>query len=196
MAKVHDVAAALLSALGPMSAMKLEKLTYYSQAWHLARHGERLFSDQIEAWREGPVVPALYEGHRRAYTVYEWSAGDGARLSADERATVDWVVEKYGAFTAESLSRMTHNESPWRVARAGLSATAPSNRVIDEREMIAYYSRQQTDPDTAVELAAASAALEGVQLDADWQARLREVAAGTLSAADLISEEIARARRA
>lgn len=196
MAKVDDVAAALVSYVGQMSAMKLEKLAYYAQAWHLVRHGESLFADRIEAWREGPVVPALYESHRRLYTITEWQAGDASRLTEQERATVSWVVEKYGAFTAESLSRMTHAEVPWRAARAGLPPTALSNRVIGPREMTAYYSRQQADPDTAVELAAASAALEGVQLDAGWQARLREVAAGTLSADDLISEEIARARRA
>jgi uncharacterized phage-associated protein len=196
MAKVHDVAAALLSTLGPMSAMKLEKLAYYSQAWHLARRREPLFPDEIEAWRQGPVVPALYELHRRSYTVHDWPAGDGDRLTAAERATVDWVAEEYGGFTAESLSRMTHNEAPWRVARAGLSPTASSKRPIDRRDMMGYYARQQAAPDAAVDHAAASAALEGVELDTEWRARLREVAAGTRTAGDLIDEEIARARRA
>ena len=49
-----------------------------------------------------------------------------------------------------------------------------------------------TDPDTAVALAVASAALEGVELSAEWQERLREVADGRTTADALIAEEIAR----
>ena len=36
---VHDVAAYILKKQGEMSAMKLQKLVYYSQAWSLARLG-------------------------------------------------------------------------------------------------------------------------------------------------------------
>lgn len=35
MASVFDVAAYVLEKMGPMSAMKLQKLVYYSQAWAL-----------------------------------------------------------------------------------------------------------------------------------------------------------------
>jgi uncharacterized phage-associated protein len=195
MASVHDVAAALLSAMGPMSALKLQKLAYYCQAWHLARNRTPLFTDEVEAWREGPVVRALYNLHRQQYAVHEWPAGNGERLEDAERATVDWVVEKYGGFTPERLSRMTHNESPWRVARRGLAATAASDRPVDRHDMAAYYGRQQAEPGTAVKLAVASAALEGVDLDAEWQVRLLEVAEGSLDADDLIREETVRARR-
>jgi uncharacterized phage-associated protein len=37
MASVHDVAAFIIEKLGPISAMKLEKLVYYAQAWSLVR---------------------------------------------------------------------------------------------------------------------------------------------------------------
>ena len=35
MASAHDVAAYILKKLGPMTAMKLQKLVYYCQAWSL-----------------------------------------------------------------------------------------------------------------------------------------------------------------
>jgi uncharacterized phage-associated protein len=196
MARVHDVAAALLSEMGAMSAMKLEKLAYYSQAWHLARRGQPLFSDRVEAWREGPVVRALYEQHRQQYKVSEWRSGDATRLTGPERETVDWVVRQYGGFSAEELSRLTHSELPWRTARAGLAEGEWSDREITKPAMTSYYGRQQADPEAAVAHAVGSAALEGVTFDAAWQARLREVADGTLSADDLVNEEIARIRRA
>ncbi|HUZ03805.1 MAG TPA: type II toxin-antitoxin system antitoxin SocA domain-containing protein, partial [Acidobacteriaceae bacterium] len=40
-----------------ISNLKLQKLLYYAQAWHLALYGSPLFSDSIEAWVHGPVVP-------------------------------------------------------------------------------------------------------------------------------------------
>jgi uncharacterized phage-associated protein len=195
-ARVHDVAAALLSETGPMTTMKLEKLAYYSQAWHLARHGKPLFPDRIEAWREGPVVRALYAKHRGDFRATEWPAGDAGRLTEPERETVDWVVRQYGDFSAEKLSELTHSELPWRTARAGLPDSEASDREISRPAMTAYYGRQQAAPEVAVAHAVGNAALEGVEFDATWQARLRDVAYGTVRADDVISEEIARIRRA
>ena len=40
--------------------LKLQKLVYYAQAWHLALFDEPLFDDPIEAWVHGPVVSSLY----------------------------------------------------------------------------------------------------------------------------------------
>jgi uncharacterized phage-associated protein len=51
----HDVAAAVLAQVGPMEAMRLQKLVYYSQAWHLAFVDEPIFADTIQAWRDGPL---------------------------------------------------------------------------------------------------------------------------------------------
>jgi len=47
---VHDVAAYILKKQGEMSAMKLQKLVYYSQAWSLVWDEKPLFRAQIEAW--------------------------------------------------------------------------------------------------------------------------------------------------
>jgi hypothetical protein len=58
--------------------------------------------------------------------------------------------------------------------------------------MKSYYYRQLADPETAVALATANAALEGVEFDDEWQDRLRDVASGLISAEDLVAEEIAR----
>lgn len=194
MADVHDVASAIVGQLGTMTAMKVEKLVYYCQGWHLARHGSQLFDAPIEAWREGPVVPALYREHRRQYEVAEWPQGNADRLSSSQLATVRWVTHEYGQFSATELSRMTHGELPWRMARGALPESSPSTERINVDVMRNYYCRQIADTETAVTLAAASAALEGVELDDDWQNRLRDMAAGLISPDDLIDEEIARIR--
>ena len=196
MATAHDVAAAVVNRLGPMTSMKLEKLVYYCQGWHLARSGDRLFDEAVEAWREGPVVPALFRRHRRQYTVTAWPDGDPAHLDEKQAETIDWVIGEYGSFSALQLSQMTHSELPWRMARNGLPDAAPSSEPISTDIMRAYYGRQIADPETAVATATANAALEGIEFDDIWQDRMRDVATGLVAADDVVAEEIARIRGA
>ena len=68
-ADVVDVAEHILATSGEMTTMKLHKLLYYSQAWHLAWDGVPMFDDQIQAWANGPVVPAIYVFHRGQFRV-------------------------------------------------------------------------------------------------------------------------------
>ncbi|GGN29502.1 putative phage-associated protein [Actinoplanes campanulatus] len=194
MATVHDVASAIVQRLGGMTAMKLEKLVYYCQGWHLARHHRTLFGEPIEAWRQGPVVRDLYDHHRRRYTISSWPWGDDDALTPAERATVQWVTTEYGRFSAVELSRMTHHELPWKAARGALPDHAPSSEHLSIELMKSYFGRQIADTETAVALATANAALEGMEFDADWQDHLREVASGTMTADELIAAEIARFR--
>ena len=49
-----------------MTNLRLQKLLYFAQGWHLARFGRPLFDASIEAWPYGPVVPEVY----RAYKEY------------------------------------------------------------------------------------------------------------------------------
>ncbi len=194
MANVDDVAAALVESTGPVTAMKLQKLIYYCQAWHLVRCGERLFTDRIEAWAQGPVTKSIYAKHRRQYTIASWPSGHTQRLNADERQTIDWVLSKYSHFSAESLSRMTHMEIPWKVARGLLTADEASSEEIPPHLMRHYYARQLADVESAVAHAAANSSMEGVDLDDEWQDVLRSVANGSRSVPEAIQQEIERAQ--
>ena len=44
-----------------MSNLKLQKMLYYEQGFHLAAFDTPLFDENIEAWMFGPVVPEVYE---------------------------------------------------------------------------------------------------------------------------------------
>src|SRR5690348_4499790 len=44
----------------PLTNLRLHKLLYYAQAWSLVLRESELFSDDLQAWRCGPVVPAVY----------------------------------------------------------------------------------------------------------------------------------------
>lgn len=140
MAKVDDVAALIVAKLGAMPAMKLQKLAYYSQAWHLVWEGKPLFTARVEAWANGPVVPKLYQQHRRQYRVDAWPSGDPSALSVAEESTVVAIISHYGDKDANWLSDLTHYERPWRDARSGLAPGDRGNSVIEHAAMFEYYS--------------------------------------------------------
>ena len=147
MATAHDVAAYILGKSGRMTAMKLQKLVYYSQAWHFVWDGVPLYQEEVQAWANGPVIYDLYLAHRGKYWVEPDDVpGPTRMLSSDEASSVDSVLETYGAMTAAQLSALTHSESPWVAARSGLAPTDRSKRTITLGSMGDYYgSLDETD---------------------------------------------------
>lgn len=139
-ATAHDVAAYVISQLGPMRAMKLEKLVYYSQAWRLGWHGEPLFADPIEAWKDGPIARSLWNRHRGQDVVRKWQGVPDA-LTDSQKETVDRVLSFYGTMSGNELSFLTHSEDPWIDARQGLAPNQPGTRTIEQGTMRAYYSK-------------------------------------------------------
>ncbi len=142
MAQVTDVAAYILDRCGPMTAMKLQKLVYYSQAWHLVWAEKPLFENDIEAWANGPVVRELYNLHRGRFALNgptEIPGGDPSRLTEQERAMIDAVLDAYGDKPAHWLSELTHNEDPWRTAREGFGERERGSEVISLDSMFEYY---------------------------------------------------------
>lgn len=139
MASVHDVAAYVMQKRGRMTAMKLQKLVYYSQAWSLVWDEAPLFPEIIEAWVNGPVVPELYNVHRGQYIVAGWPCGDTDHLSPSQKETIDIVVDFYGGKSSAWLSELTHREAPWCDARRGLEPMERGSREITLASMAEYY---------------------------------------------------------
>lgn len=140
MPSAHDVAAYILKRCGRMSAMKLQKLVYYSQAWSLVWDDQPLFGERVEAWANGPVVRELYDEHRGRFDVRDWPRGNPDALDGEARPTVDAVIGYYGPRNAQWLSDLTHSEAPWRLARRGLREGERGNREITLESMMEYYS--------------------------------------------------------
>jgi len=140
MATVHDVAAYILHKAGPMTAMKLQKLVYYAQAWSLVWDDKPLFPERIEAWANGPVSPDLYHKHQGAFELRQpWPGGNRSALTSAERKTVDAILEFYGEKSSQWLSDLTHREPPWRDARVGLLPGQLGTREITHAAMAEYY---------------------------------------------------------
>jgi uncharacterized phage-associated protein len=116
--------------------MKLHKLAYYAQAWHIVWEGRPLFADKIEAWQHGPV-PA--QGWRTRRYSPETPAQP---LTDDERSVVDAVLDFYGGMTAGKLRNLSHDELPWNEARGDKPADANAEDEITVSSMRRYFTRK------------------------------------------------------
>jgi len=125
----------------PITNLKLQKLLYYAQGWHLALYGQPLFDDPIQAWPHGPVVPRIYGEYKH----WRWNpiADEVAspKLSDHVSEHLKEVMDVYGALTAYHLEQLTHKEEPWTIARAGIPYDEPSNEVITQASMTEYFRK-------------------------------------------------------
>lgn len=145
MATIFDVAEYILGKFPyGISTMKLQKLAFFAQGWTLAFLDRPLFDEEFEAWTRGPVSRPLYDEHQGKYSVHEGSFPQGVphRLTPEERACIDAVIQNYGALSGPQLSELTHKAgTPWSSIRddANLTNGARSNIVICKNTVKEYF---------------------------------------------------------
>lgn len=129
-----------------ISNLKLQKLVYYAQAWHLAIHNIPLFPEDFQAWVHGPVIPELYQKYKN----FGWQPilkNVNPQLSENIKEFLDEVAQEYFACDAYELEQMTHVEAPWNLARGNLPPDAPSNAIIKKEWMKEYYGSRVEEED-------------------------------------------------
>ena len=99
-----------------ISNLKLQKLVYYAQGFHLAMHEKPLFPERIYAWAHGPVVEELYHEYKQygAGPISLAQPFESEKYSPEMHAFLAEVNNVYGQFSATKLRNMTHAEPPWK----------------------------------------------------------------------------------
>jgi uncharacterized phage-associated protein len=124
----------------PISNMKLQKLVYLSYGWFFAITDEKLFEDDIQAWKFGPVIPSIYHKFKMFFSnpipQEHFFKGDSGGVDDDHKGLVNKIFDVYGAFSAEQLSNKTHEKNtPWDKAyTAGCS-----NIVINDNDIKEHF---------------------------------------------------------
>ncbi|MBQ7135472.1 type II toxin-antitoxin system antitoxin SocA domain-containing protein [Campylobacter sp.] len=101
------------------SRLKLLKLLYYIQGYHLAMFNAPLFKDKIEAWLHGPVVPSVYRWTKNLTDeeLQDEAMNDkqmGAlNLHPQQTELISEVLKIYNKYSAYGLRDKTHTEMPW-----------------------------------------------------------------------------------
>lgn len=142
MPTVHEVADYLLwladrDRIG-IDHLKLQKLVYYAQGFHLGSTGDPLFSEELHAWQYGPVSPDLWQrfSYRRDYLEAPESPNEGA-FTEREREVVTLVHERFREVSGIELFRRTHEEAPWR--QADRRVITGQGSLIDIESMRDYF---------------------------------------------------------
>lgn len=139
----HDVARELRQRLPSAGTVKLHKLLYYCQGWHLAWTGESMFKEEIQAWANGPVVADVWRDEK-----YGQSAPEPARLDSSMLATLGYVVSRYGRMNGRQLIVQTHDETPWRQVSLSDSENdmwVTSNPEITHAALRDYFANEEEE---------------------------------------------------
>ena len=99
-----------------MTHMKLQKLLYYAQAYSIAMTGKPLFTNDIQAWKHGPVIPDVYHSFSK-YGNSTITDFQDAVIPENWTALISALIHDKGYMTAYELSDMTHREPTWINAR-------------------------------------------------------------------------------
>lgn len=124
-----------------MTHKKLQKLCYYAYSWGRVLLNQRIFKNNFQAWIHGPVDPYLYNRYKH----YRWHPIPPVE---EEQVIIDdeilqllhEVYESYGHLSGDELEALTHQEEPWKEARMGIPAYAPSTNPINDNTIYKYYS--------------------------------------------------------
>lgn len=146
-----------------VSPLKLQKILYYEQAWHMVEFGRnnQLFSQAPQAWVNGPVYPEIYHIYKgkvpgmcdHLKMVHFLKEGEEPQakekelaekmgLTDDEITLTERVIMLYGSRTQNQLVFMTHSEKPWSEKREGLKPYDYSDHEISLNTMHDYYKER------------------------------------------------------
>lgn len=138
-----------------ITQIRLQKLLYYIQAWHLAYFDkDPLFHDVPEAWMRGPVFRRIYDLYNdkgsEPIVLTDESEEDVSiklkerkeilGLSDNQHKFIEAVVKKYGFMSLSKLLYKVHAEPPWNQARKGLSDFEYSNQKVSHDIMYEYFN--------------------------------------------------------
>lgn len=124
-----------------ISNLKLQKLLYYAQGYHLANFGTPLFDAPIKAWKHGPIVQDIYHEYKQYGngSIPSVTHLRASRFRDNERKTIEWVFDTYGKFSGTQLRNMTHDEPLWQNAK--------SDEVIKPAQIREYFlTRVDVEP--------------------------------------------------
>lgn len=99
-----------------LDEMKLHKLLYFTQRESFAITGAPAFDGTFEGWKYGPVCREV----RSAYCNGEILVKTND-ISDKLKYIVNNIILEYGSLASWKLSELSHKDTSWKNARAGLS---------------------------------------------------------------------------
>jgi len=139
---------------GAMSHLKIQKILFYIQAFHLAYFDEAIIEDKFEAWVHGPVSRKVYDSAKDLSILHseiQFVLDEGEEnpidiitntLTETQIALINDVIEELKDLSGLQLENMTHSELPWINARKGYDVGERCNVVIKNEIIKDFYKSQ------------------------------------------------------
>ena len=125
----------------PLTHLQVQKLVYFAHSWMLAIFDEPMLDDDVEVWRYGPVLPAVYYclSHNRSNPItvpITVHPSDDREFTDKQQAILNEVYEKYAPKSGMELSAITHMKgTPWQKAKS------KGRWYITDKSLKRYYSK-------------------------------------------------------
>ena len=123
-----------------ISNLKLQKILYFVQAEFLVSTPTHTpcFSERIEAWDFGPVVPVVYHKYK-VYgsglipsNPYDTLSSFYETINPADQLMIDGILQETADYSASQLVQLTHNQSPWKNAyRQGFNNELTNASLLD-----------------------------------------------------------------
>lgn len=90
--------------------LRLHKILYYSQISYFREHGAALIEDDFYAWRQGPVIPSIYEYFKKYMC---------AEIDPEDKQVLDWwkYLQKDTIYVLDDLIYSTFNMDDWELVQ-------------------------------------------------------------------------------
>lgn len=99
-----------------LNHLKLQKLLYFAQGWHLAIEKKPLFNETIQAWKYGPVIPIIYDIFKNygSSSIKNWRFYCSENIDDNTLNFIKNIWNLYKKFDAITLSILSHEKNgPW-----------------------------------------------------------------------------------
>lgn len=128
-----------------VTPLALQKILYFIQGIYMVLFDKPLYKEDCMAWVHGPVYEEVYA----LFKDFKYNPIEDDRfaifkdrfeeLSENEKKVIDLVINTFGKYSGKVLEKITHEELPWKNARAGYETLEPSREVISKDEMRKYF---------------------------------------------------------
>ena len=133
----------------PIEPIELQKLVYISYGWYWALQKKELFKDEIQAWKYGPVIPAVWHVFRNQGDKIEKPSGMETDPPLDEitKKMLDVVYEAYIDQGSSKMISITHAPgTPWSSVYNG-----ERERKIPKEVIWKYYELLRSEREKAIQ---------------------------------------------
>lgn len=128
-----------------VTPLALQKILYFIQGIYMVLYDKPLYEEDCMAWVHGPVYEEVYD----LFKDFKYNPIEDDRfaifknrfdeLGEHEKKVIDLVINTFGKYSGKVLEDITHEELPWKNARAGYDASEPSREIISKDEIKNYF---------------------------------------------------------